>query len=303
MKFVVNASDILGKAIANAIGELDDGINKDVEDIVKDVSKQAFWKLKEKAESKLYRTKDQYIQALRWAPAGNGMYVITLDATAAHLEEGYESYDMKPGLLHLGKAIPLNAKGEPAIKTSKKGYRYRSIPIDHNQAAAKSNHPLANVPQGTVGPNVQGRLRPSTYMGTERGTRDGFKSGSFGGTTKDRLGAPILGKVATMRPNPNNKNQVFIKDHTTGVERAHTVGRELHPNSYATKFQYEQKNRNGGTTVKSAYVSFRIVSEDPAHADKWIHPGFRGIHAFPEVQAWAERTLEKRILELISGQG
>lgn len=302
MKFVINVANILSNAISNAIGELNSDINKGTEDIVKDVSRQAFWKLKEKAESKLYRTKDQYIQALRWENAGSGTYVITLDATAAHLEEGYESYDMKPGLLHLGKDIPMNASGNPAIKISKKGYRYRAIPIDQNQSAAKSNHPLHNVTQGTLGPNMQDRLRPSTFGGTGKDSRDGFKSGSYGGITTDK-GVPRLGIIASMRPNPNNKNQVFIKDHSTGEERSHTVGRELHPNAFGTKYQYEQKNRKGGTTVKSAYVSFRIVSENPDQAHKWIHPGFRGIHAFPEVQAWAERTLEKRILELISGQG
>jgi hypothetical protein len=66
-----------------------------------------------------------------------------------------------------------------------------------------------------------------------------------------------------------------------------------------TKYQYEVKNRNGGTTMKSAYMTFRIVSEDPKYAQKWIHPGFAGIHAFKDVQRWAEDTLDRMITEII----
>ena len=300
MKFTITAEEIFGKALAGTIAELTGELSLQAEAAVKTVSKQAYEKIKEKAAGRLYRTKDQYLLAMKYEKVGNGVYAITLDSSAAHLEEGYESYDMKPGLLHLGKEIPKGADGKDKIKVSKAGYRYRAIPFDQNQSAAKPNHPLHNNIEGTFGPSMVDRLRSNTTGNTVKGTMNEFKAGGYGGLSKDSKGNMILGKVASARPNPNNRNSVFIKDATTGIERSHTVGSERHPNSMgATKYQYEVKNRNGGTTVKSAYVTFRIVSENPSQAGKWIHPGFKGIHAFQDVHRWAEDTLEKMLVDII----
>lgn len=300
MRVKISVGETFGKVIEESIKNLNKDLIKRINLGVRDVSKKAVEKIKEKAAARLYNTKDQYILAMKMDEIGSGVYSITLDASAAHLEKGYDSYDMKKGLLHLGKSIPMNAKGEPAIKVSKAGYRYRAIPFDKNMSAAKSDHRMHNRPEGTFGPNMIDRMRPTTTGESTKGIRDQAKAGGYDGVTKHNNGNPVIGKVASARPNPNNKHQIFIKDHETGQEKVHTVGRETHPNSQGwLKYQWLQKNRNGGTTVKSAYMTFRIVSENPAQAHKWIHPGFRGIHAFEDVQKWAENALDRMVTDII----
>jgi hypothetical protein len=299
MKIRISANDAFGDAVARKISELTREIREKADEAVRTVAKASLEKIKEQAAAKLYRTKDQYILGLKYSKIGSGIYSITLDASAAHLELGYDSYDMKKGLLYLGRDIPDHAKGK--IKVSKAGYRYRAIPFDHNMSAAKPNHPLHNTIQGTYGPSMSDRLQGTTTGQTTRGIRDAFKASGMGGVTKDpRTGIPIIGPIGTVKPHPENKNQIIFKS-PNGEERTHTVGRELHSNVMgARKYQYEVKNRNGGTTVKSAYMTFRIVSEDPKHAHKWIHPGFKGVRIFPDVQKWAESTLDRMITEIIS---
>ena len=53
------------------------------------VSQQAFDKTKELASVRLHRTKQEYIDALTLERVSANVYVIRLDESAAHLEEGY----------------------------------------------------------------------------------------------------------------------------------------------------------------------------------------------------------------------
>ena len=304
MKFKISSTDAFGQAIADTLGDMSGDFNERVDKAVRDTALQAYEKLKDKAASKLYRTKDQYIQALKWDKVATGHYSIILSADAAHLEIGYDSYDMKKGLLHLGKEIPVGADGKPKIKVSKAGYRYRAIPFDHSAAPAASNHPMHNNIQGTFGPAMSGRNPATTTGQGSKGLKALIKGvPGWKGTTKDQLGNPIIGKVGTLSPHPENKNAMLYKaTGSTDGPRSIPMGQGFHQNVQGiSKYQYQVKNRNGGTTIKSAYTSFRIVSEDPKHAHKWIHPGFHGIRIFGEVQRWAEDVLARKVLEILEG--
>ena len=109
-------------------------------------------------------------------------------------------------------------------------------------------------------------------------------------------------KVASIGPHPTQKNAYVRKDYgADGTVKNETVFRlkkDVDSRSLGiNKFQYKVGNQ-----VKTAYMTFRIVSEDPAHAHKWIHPGFQGVHAFREVEKWAESELDRMITDILSAQ-
>jgi hypothetical protein len=72
----------------------------------------------EMASARLHSTKQQYLDALKLEPESEGVFVISLDASADHLEDGYPPFPMLPKLVN-----------GPKSKVSKEGYRYVIVPI------------------------------------------------------------------------------------------------------------------------------------------------------------------------------
>lgn len=72
----------------------------------------------EMTNQRLHTTRQQYIDALNLDDQGDGVYVVYLDDSAHHLDDGYPPFPMLPKL----------ATG-PKSKTSKDGHRYTIIPI------------------------------------------------------------------------------------------------------------------------------------------------------------------------------
>ena len=58
------------------------------------------------------------------------------------------------------------------------------------------------------------------------------------------------------------------------------------------KYQHVYQ-RDGEQKVQSLYIAFRTISEN---GKDWMHPGFQGLKAFAETEAWVETEL-KRIME------
>jgi hypothetical protein len=309
MKIKLEGLDTLGQELADEISDIGDTVASKINQGIKNLAFQAQGQAAKWAATRLYRTRQQYIDSLSVRQVGPGMYAVVLAAEAAHLEEGYTSFDMKPGLLKTGnvhgvnpdqlgdynKAIGANANGtKGGIRVSKDGYRYRAIPFDHSASVAAPTHPLhdAVVQKGQDTQQTMGSLAADMKQMIKR-TR-------LNGITKDANGNPIIGKVASVTPHGGSRNQVKVRM-ADGTERVTSLGQSLGGSdiqinpllSGLTKYQYEERLRNGGTRVRTAYMTFRMVSEK--QQGKWIHPGFDGAKVFPDLQQWAESEMVKMI--------
>jgi hypothetical protein len=86
----------------------------------------------ELAGDRLNSTKQQYLDALKFEPDGEGVFVIYLEESANHLEEGYPPFPMLPKLVR-----------GPKSKVAKDGHRYAIIPI-RTRTNTASVQPSAN---------------------------------------------------------------------------------------------------------------------------------------------------------------
>jgi len=277
-------------AIKSAISGLNSGVDGALDKQMAKVSKQAFEKAKEMAADRLNRTKQQYIDALSLEKVAPNVYVVRLDASAAHIEEGYGRYDMKPGLLGLNSSGP-----KPGVKTSKMGYKYRSIPFDNSDAPGRKNHPLHNtviqkdrVPDNFLGDPGRGpgSVNPSqqSTMGEQAGFMSAIKKAGnkFAGQTPQ----DFRGKAWSFQQNENNKHEGFINT-WDGRQQRINLGRPI-PANLNNLMNLRAPHENGGNKVRSAYVTFRTVSENPTQKGKWWHPGYEGAKIFPDLQRWTE---------------
>lgn len=300
MKFklspIDNLAQLLREEVSNVLGAVQGDLQSKIEDLAIEVKE----KIAQIANDKLHRTAGQYKSALKILPLDNMSFAIVLDASAAHLEEGYEAFDMKPGLLQEGSSGPMpNSKGaKGGVRTSKDGYRYRAIPMDQKIAPANPEHPLHDsvVSKGKANQQTMGSLAADL--------KHTLKRTGLGGISKGSDGKPLMGKIGSVTPgkNPGEVNVSMTQGNSFSADMGKSLGgstNELNPMlSGITKFQYAQKNRNGSTTVKAAYMTFRIVSNNPKYAGKWIHPGFAGVKAFDQVHVWAEHRFEQILNEI-----
>lgn len=316
MKFKVVPGDGLSQTLRSEIQSLANSINQRLDDSLATLAKQGEGKAKDWAATRLNSTRQQYESALNAVQIGPNKWAVTLDASAAHLEDGFPTFDMKPGLLN-SKAIVKSGKnaGQPWVRRSKDGFRYAIVPMDQSgggRGAGKQSPDSQIQQQNPVTRGTSGNLQRDGGKPEGLQTRGDLMSdmksmiGKAGlrGITKDASGAPILGKVATVRANPSNPNSMTVN--VTGQQsRTASMGTSLggRPNQVnpllngLVKYQYEVKKRDGGTMVKSAYMTFRVVSEK--QKSKWIHPGFMGVKIFDDLESWAQLTLPKLVEEAL----
>ena len=285
-----NLAQLLSSEAFSLLGDAGEAIKQ----VVRDTYDQAYQYAVDQASSRLYRTKQQYLDALQRQKVSPYMYVITLDESAHHLEEGYGPFDMKQGLLKTnlnaeGLGEYNKGRGRGGIKTSKKGYRYRAIPFEQNRAVASPNHPLNNTPVGKG-------ADADTMGGMAQSLKNMFSKAGHSGISKDANGNPILGKVGSIT---GSGNQATFRGQ--GMSQSFNLGTSLggSPNQFpamlnnVTKYQTMVKGK-----VRSSYVVYRMVSNDPKYAGKFIHPGFEGIHLFPDIEKFAADTLEAKLKEI-----
>lgn len=266
MKFKVSLDKSIQMALADAADRINAQTAEAAIDAVRDTAMAAYDKAKTLALARLNSTAEQYINALEFTQIAPNVWSVGLREEAQHLEEGYTGFDMKPGLLK-------NAK-----KISKQGFKYRSIPMEKKSTG-----------KGKAGTTTGDMLNDLKRL-----------RGVFGdkGTTKDANGKPILGKTLSF-----NRDQVgrwSMKNYGTGevtdkgqVAMSEGSGYGKHLEG-VVKYQYQTKS--GG--VRSQFITFRTVSENPKYKDKWIHKGFGGIHLFRDLEDFAYRTLEQKLREI-----
>lgn len=290
MKFKVSSAEDLGNALKQAMSEFNYAFEGEIDQSMAVVSQQAFEKAKDLAASRLVRTKQQYIDALTLEKLGDSVYAVRLDESAVHLEEGYDRFDMKPGLLHLGKELAGGKKN--GIRVSKEGYRYRAIAFEHGQAPAADSHPLNKAPVQIGKPN-------QTTMGNMAGDlKTLIKQAGWKNTAKDASGNAIMGKVGTIKINPLNTMKAIRTD-SDGNKHLMDLKKPLDSRQVGiTKFQFQV-----GKQVKSAYMTFRMVSENPSQQSKWWHPGYTGAKILDDVQRWTEEAFGRMVEDIFQKAG
>lgn len=283
MKINISSPEEIAKILKDAIGDIGNTTESRLDKGLESVSRQAFEKAKELAAAKLYTTKQQYIDALSLEQIGPNIFAVRLDASAAHIEKGYNSYDMKPGLLK-------NAK-----KRSKQGYRYRAIPMEQSSAPAKSSHPLHNRPVQYQGRVENGQMKlpmGATTQGSLSADFDALKK--IGNRfAKGSLPSNFTGKAWTATPDPLNRNNAIFTM-GNGQQYKANLGRAFNPMMSGLS-NMRAPHESKPNKVRSAYLTFRMVSENPKQKNKWIHPGYNGAHILEQVQRWTEDNFAKMV--------
>lgn len=237
---------LFGKSLATMGEEL----KAQFEDDIRNLAESAYGMAIAKAQAELSGTRSQYLKDLKLKALGDGSYMIYLEGSSNYIEDGWERFDMKPGMLKSNKK---GANGEPWVKTAKDGHKYASVPFHRS--------PSTKEPKGKdIASAIKNMYAQNRVTG---------KTQKINKIFTDEQGYALQGKVAVgMSDNP-------ILD---GL----------------TKYQKNVTSRNGEQKTQSVYVNFRIVSELQG-GDKFIHPGYEGLHAFAEMEEWIDSQLDNII--------
>jgi hypothetical protein len=314
MKFKINPANSIGQSLRSELLDLLGGINSQVNDGLASLTQQAEAKAKDYASTRLHATRQQYESALNAVQLGPNKWAIVLNADAAQLEEGYASYDMKPGMLN-SNAIVQSGKnaGKKWVRTSKDGYKYAIVPMDQSNtgSGAGMNSPDSQVQIQNPVTNGPGGLSRQGGVASGTQTRGDLKR-DMNHMIK-RAGAAFKNAPSGTRlvGNPGNANEMKMVEPGQSMKdgMSFNLGKSLGGSSIPVnpllnglvKKTFEQKQKNGKTVTKSAYMTYRIVSEK--QTGKWIHPGFSGAKIFPDLEQWAATALEKMVQEILQNAG
>jgi len=217
----------------------------DLEKAGQQLGAAAHAKITELANEELKSTKKTYTDALGMEEISPGVWCITLDESALFIEDGISAnFDMKPGLL------------KNATKTSKEGYKYRSIPFDLSKAPAQRS---------------EGSQKIMSELKT--GLR--------------KVGIPMH-KIE----NDANGNPRLGVLHRLNLASAKPTAKASH--GALQGVQIRQTAMPGGK-VQRSIMTFRTVSSGPKSMDKWIHPGLEAHDFFGKAERWAEEQWENVI--------
>lgn len=165
------------------IDRLSDSLQKQLKDDVKNLAHAAYAKIVAEAQAKLQSTGQDYLKNLKFEQVGSDGYIIYLDGGVDYLEDGYSSFDMKPGILKSNSKVSKGSRaGQPWVRESKDGHKYAVVPFEHQ--------PFSKAPQGANMADAVKKLTAKNSRGRKQKITSIFKG-------KD--GKPLEGKVAVAR--------------------------------------------------------------------------------------------------------
>lgn len=321
MKFKITPSDSLGETLRSEIASLLGGINSRLDEELKVIAEQGEAKAKDWATIRLHSTRQQYESALNAVQIGPNKWAITLNASAAHLEEGYPAFDMKPGMLN-SQALVSTGKnvGKKWVRTSKDGsFRYAIVPMDPTAAGHGAGQPSPDSQiqiQNPISRNTSGDLQrdkvndkmgPASGLQTRQELKDstnmmikaagpGYKKAESGTRIVNQPGS--MSQMAYIKPGQSMKQALAAGQ---GFSLGKSLGgraNQAEPLAIGVvKQTVEEKGKNGKMKTRTAYMTYRVVSD---RSPGWKHPGFWGARIFPDLEKWAEQTLPKLIEAALS---
>jgi len=251
LKIKIDTASIAAQFKAMAL-EVEQDLNKGIANL----AAITHAKVAEMASEELKSSKKTLTDNLGFEEVSPGVWVVSIDQDALWIEEGIEANtDMKPGLL------------KNATKTTKDGFKYRSIPFDHGKAPSQ----LTNSAQNIVS-QIKQNLRKENIP---------FKK-----IERDANGSPRVGKLHSLdfsKPGdapPGKGNTSAMK----GVSIYQTI------------------TKTGN--VRRDILTFRTVSGGPASAGKWMHPGTAPKKFLDRAMTWAlDQWSDKILPEILSKYG
>lgn len=228
-----------------------------VEAVLDDVATSALLKWRQLASTNLFTSKRDYLDSIQDIEVLKGERVIVLTGFLANaIEQGLESYDLKTVLLRRG------------ARTSKAGYRYRPIPFRHATPGARTGQ--AGRPMGErYGPVHEASLATPGAL--------------------DHGAAAALGKAVHKEAKKLKPGQRL----PVGVGGAKKLASWHATDLYAGMAKRTQKAA-GGAAQTSGYMTFRMVSENPAvmvAGEKWLHPGIQARNFAEQVTEHTSRLV------------
>jgi len=216
-----------------------DNLGAIVESVLDDVATSTLMKWRQLASQGLHTSKAEYLDSLQDIEVREGERVISLVGWLAEaVETGLESFDLKPILLERG------------ARKSKAGYRYRPIPFRHATPGAST---------GQAGPAMGSRYGPvqAVSMATPGALTQGAAAA---------LGKAVHQEAKRLKPGQRLR---------AGAGGAQKLTPRHSTDLYAGMVKRTNKSP-GGKKQTSGYLTFRMVSENPAvhvGGEKWLHPG------------------------------
>jgi len=163
--------------------EITPDIQRALNGLAANISAAAYNMGKQYAESKLDTTRDQYVSNLKLDKLSPSTYLISLDPSVNHLEDGYDAFDMKPGLLN-----------GPKARYTKGGVKFNIIPF---RIGAKEAAPVLK-----YGSAVAPRDFTQTWKKDFGGALNAKKAG-ISGIQRGADGTPLQGVVGRVGRNKN----------------------------------------------------------------------------------------------------
>lgn len=104
-----------------SLDSITDEMEKGIQTGLHGIAMSAYDDIVQLANENLETTRQDYIKSLEFQQTGH-LYIITIREPGYYYEEGFASFDQKPGLLH-----------GPKSKVSKDGFRYNLVPFGHRK--------------------------------------------------------------------------------------------------------------------------------------------------------------------------
>jgi len=244
--------DINYDELKTKLGKAADSTIAEIESAVKGIADAAYANIVSIAQSKLKKTRLDYLKGLKFATVRKNQYVISLDGVFPNsIEDGWSPYSMKEKLLGSTKTVQAGSRaGQPWVQKGKKGQRYAHVPFEQQPFSKVGN-------AGDLGALIK-KLTTVNKKGKEQ---------KFTSIFKDEFNKPIQGKAASIRG--------------TGIKYAENI----------TKYQKTYVNqKTGKQTTSSVYLTFKTIS-DLSPAEAWMNKGFAGLHAFDKTEKYVEEQI------------
>ena len=194
------------------LSSISDELKKEIEGAVENLAGVAYANIIAKAQAELHTSRDDYVKNLSFDKIGDNEYLITLHGDWPNkIEEGYDAYSMKEGLLKSTKDVTVGPRsGQKWVQKSKGGIKFAHVPLE--------KHPFSKAPKAS---DLGAAIRKLTAY-NRQGTKQKITQ-----TFKDSQGNPISGKVAIARSDIKNLDRLtkFQHIHTskTGTQSVQSL--------------------------------------------------------------------------------
>lgn len=192
------------------------------------------------AQQKLITARQDYIKSLTFDEFNDGgLFVITIEKPGEHFEEGWGTFDIKPGLLR-----------GPNAKRTKSGILYNTVPFSH--------HPSAKRVPTRLGPDYMSDLKKAVKEMVPLATPKPIY---------DRSGKVVMGHlVAKAGPNTIKKDE---RGYLQGMIKVQKQYKKTTQNTYTT-FRRVTENTPPNRWIHPGYDGLHLFDAAEKYIDTQI---------------------------------